>query len=141
MSFSFLAEAKKESWDKSKYECLCYNCNCSKGRYGQCPHRSGVTREDALRKLKESSAYLRQPTQGGKGILRGPMSEEQKRKISAATTGISKSPETRARMVEAWKMRSGKREVVSGENIATSLGLSKDQFEKLQSLIAEQKQC
>jgi hypothetical protein len=31
---------RKEGYPKDKYRVLCYNCNCSLGFYGYCPHQS-----------------------------------------------------------------------------------------------------
>ncbi len=39
----------KEGIDITKYQTLCYNCNCAKGKYGVCPH-------ERLRKEKYSSS-------------------------------------------------------------------------------------
>jgi hypothetical protein len=52
--------ARREKWDKNKYECLCMNCNFAKGRYGQCPHRSGVTAERARQELLIGSTGVRE---------------------------------------------------------------------------------
>jgi hypothetical protein len=30
---------RKLNYPKDNYQLLCWNCNCSKGRYGQCPHQ------------------------------------------------------------------------------------------------------
>src|SRR5947209_8637995 len=107
-SYHFLVDAAREGFPRDKYECLCFNCNCSKGFYGQCPHKAGTTREDAIEQLREDAEYLRHPNQtGGKGIPRGPLSEDHRRKISESTRGIPKSAEARANMVEAWKERRG----------------------------------
>lgn len=29
---------KKKGWPREGFQLLCYNCNCSKGSYGECPH-------------------------------------------------------------------------------------------------------
>src|SRR5271156_2988917 len=41
-SYLQIYQAKRENWDKTKYELLCMNCNFAKGHFGQCPHRSGI---------------------------------------------------------------------------------------------------
>lgn len=30
---------KLKGWPKDNYQILCWNCNCAKGVYGQCPHK------------------------------------------------------------------------------------------------------
>lgn len=52
------SKAKQEGWDRTKYEALCWNCNCAKGKYGQCPHRSGVTVEVAYEQLAKDAKNL-----------------------------------------------------------------------------------
>ena len=52
-----LRQAKRENWDRTKYECLCINCNFAKGVYGQCPHRSGVTKEQAIEVLETRASF------------------------------------------------------------------------------------
>jgi hypothetical protein len=47
--------AKREKWDKKKYECLCIACNWAKGIFGQCPHRSGVTPEQTYKSLERDA--------------------------------------------------------------------------------------
>jgi len=47
--------AKKDGWDRTKYECLCFNCNFADGHYGACPHRSGVTKEQVIESLKRAT--------------------------------------------------------------------------------------
>ena len=53
-----LIKAKSEGWDKTKYEALCWNCNCAKGLYGQCPHRSNVTAEVVYAQLRKDAKNL-----------------------------------------------------------------------------------
>ena len=36
---AFYARLKKRGWPKDNYELMCYNCNCSNGFFGYCPHR------------------------------------------------------------------------------------------------------
>lgn len=33
---------KKQNFPKDKYRLLCWNCNCSIGRYGYCPHQRKI---------------------------------------------------------------------------------------------------
>ena len=47
--------AKRDGWDRSKWELLCMSCNHAKGHYGQCPHRTGVTREQVIESLKKDA--------------------------------------------------------------------------------------
>ena len=35
-----LDRVRKENYPKDKYRVLCYNCNCSLGFYGYCPHKN-----------------------------------------------------------------------------------------------------
>lgn len=50
-----MAKAKREGWDRAKWECLCMNCNFAKGHYGQCPHRTGVTAEQVIQSLRDAA--------------------------------------------------------------------------------------
>jgi hypothetical protein len=50
-----IRRAKREGWNRSNWELLCGSCNFSKGHYGQCPHRSGVTREQVIDSLTKNS--------------------------------------------------------------------------------------
>jgi len=47
-----LRKARRSGWDRTQYEVLCINCNFAKGHYGQCPHRTGVTKEQVLTSLE-----------------------------------------------------------------------------------------
>ena len=38
-----LRRLEREGWPKTDHTILCFNCNCSKGIYGSCPHK-GVIR-------------------------------------------------------------------------------------------------
>jgi hypothetical protein len=53
-----IRKAKREGWDRTKWELLCMSCNHAKGHYGQCPHRTGVTREQVIEQLKQDSAGI-----------------------------------------------------------------------------------
>jgi hypothetical protein len=33
------ASLKRQGWPKEGYTVLCFNCNCAKGIYGECPHQ------------------------------------------------------------------------------------------------------
>ncbi len=35
---------RKQGYPKDNYRLLCMNCNCSYGRYGYCPHQTGVSK-------------------------------------------------------------------------------------------------
>jgi hypothetical protein len=62
-SYYLYAAAKRDNWDRSKYECLCMSCNWAKGIYGICPHRSGVSAEQSLEKLRrEAERFFDVPT-------------------------------------------------------------------------------
>lgn len=41
-------EARREGWPKDKYQLLCMNCNFAKGHFDECPHKLGITAEQAL---------------------------------------------------------------------------------------------
>lgn len=41
---AFYMSLKKLGFPKEDYQCLCYNCNCAKGVYGECPHKTGGTK-------------------------------------------------------------------------------------------------
>lgn len=45
--------ARRENFDKSKWQLLCMNCNFAKGHFKECPHRLGITAEQALHKLED----------------------------------------------------------------------------------------
>lgn len=47
-----LMQARREGFDKTKYDCLCMNCNFAKGHYGICPHKAGLSPEDVTAKLQ-----------------------------------------------------------------------------------------
>lgn len=53
-----IARAKADNWDRTKWECLCWNCNCAKGKYGQCPHRTGITKEQVIESLKVAAVGI-----------------------------------------------------------------------------------
>ena len=74
------AQAKREGWPQDKYEMLCMSCNLASGHYGICPHRSGVTAEQALEKLRKEATLVARtygpPTEAQKEALRlGPLSK------------------------------------------------------------------
>lgn len=54
-TYSAYRKAKREGWDKTQYECLCMNCNFAKGHFGQCPHRTEITKEQVYESLREAS--------------------------------------------------------------------------------------
>ena len=37
-STNFFVYVKRSGYPRDRYQVLCYNCNCSKGHYGYCPH-------------------------------------------------------------------------------------------------------
>lgn len=61
-SFYEYARAVNEGIPRDKYDCLCFNCNCAKGFFGECPHKSGVTRDAAIAKLREGAVYKTEMT-------------------------------------------------------------------------------
>lgn len=46
-------EARREGWPKDKYQVLCINCNFAKGHFGECPHKSGLTKEESESMIRE----------------------------------------------------------------------------------------
>lgn len=104
-----LAKARSEGWPKDKYQLLCYNCNCAKGRYGACPHISGPSTDEVMARLRDEAVSRKRVDIGWKkGVPRGSPSDEHRAKLSEATKGRPKSLETRRRMVEAWHIRGSK---------------------------------
>lgn len=51
-------EAEREGWDRAKYDLLCLNCNFAKGHFGECPHKSGVTKEAVMAKLRSDTRRM-----------------------------------------------------------------------------------
>jgi hypothetical protein len=64
-----LARAKREGWDRTKWECLCMNCNFAKGHYGQCPHRTGVTAEQVIQSLRDAAVGIGYDHRNSAGIF------------------------------------------------------------------------
>lgn len=55
-----LRRAKDQGYDKTKYDCLCYNCNCGKQRNnGVCPHRT-----------KDKEEYIRLYSRTGEHVIK-----------------------------------------------------------------------
>jgi hypothetical protein len=57
-TYAEMARAKRDKWDRTQWECLCSNCNSAKAHYGQCPHRTGVTKEQVIESLKRDAAGI-----------------------------------------------------------------------------------
>jgi hypothetical protein len=115
----------KRDWPKEGFTLLCYNCNCARGFYGYCPHVSGSKRLEMPvapppRKhpphTAESKAKLR-ATRLGRHL-----SEETKQKISQIKTGVPKTPEHVAAMVEGRKRARLAREAARATNPVNSPG-------------------
>lgn len=47
--------ARQENFDKSKWQLLCMNCNFAKGHFKECPHKLGITAEQALAILEQNT--------------------------------------------------------------------------------------
>jgi hypothetical protein len=47
--------ARREGWPKDKYQLLCMNCNFAKGHFGECPHKLGLTIDDAFARLRREA--------------------------------------------------------------------------------------
>lgn len=39
---AFTGWLRRQGWPKDGFSLLCYNCNCSKGFYGKCPHKADM---------------------------------------------------------------------------------------------------
>ena len=50
--------ARRDGWDKSKWDLLCMNCNFAKGHYGGCPHKTGVTTEQAIQRMRDRNLKI-----------------------------------------------------------------------------------
>lgn len=48
-----IREARRNGWPKDKYQVLCYNCNCAKGHWGECPHKTRETVEAYIASLRD----------------------------------------------------------------------------------------
>jgi hypothetical protein len=48
-----LSLARREKYDRTKWDCLCMNCNFAKGHYGECPHKSGLTPEVIIARYEQ----------------------------------------------------------------------------------------
>jgi hypothetical protein len=68
-----IRKAKRDSWDRTKWELLCINCNFADGHHGACPHRSGVTKGQVVASLLDAmvgigkQASIDSMIEGGKG--------------------------------------------------------------------------
>jgi len=87
-SHQLYAQAKREGWDRTKYEMLCFNCNCAAGHYGVCPHRGGITAEVAIIKLRKEATLVARaygpPTEAQRAALRlGPLSKRQHEQVTS----------------------------------------------------------
>jgi hypothetical protein len=47
--------ARRMGWPKDEFQLLCMNCNFAKGHFGECPHKAGVTVEQAYETLINDS--------------------------------------------------------------------------------------
>lgn len=66
--------ARKEGWPKDKYQLLCMNCNWAKGKWGECPHKSGKTAQDVIAEMKAKVFYFGKQYQNHnlEGLKLGP---------------------------------------------------------------------
>lgn len=48
--------ARREGWPKDRYQVLCMNCNFAKGHFLECPHKTGLTKDEAERTIREAAA-------------------------------------------------------------------------------------
>jgi hypothetical protein len=56
-SYAYYVQVIKDNYDPKKYTLLCANCNLAKGFYGECPHKSGITKESVMGQLLSEAAY------------------------------------------------------------------------------------
>jgi hypothetical protein len=77
------AIAKADEWNRSKYQLLCFNCNCAKGHFGECPHKLGKSAEEIVEELKRAA----------RSIVReyGPLTEAQKEALKLGPLSQRKS--------------------------------------------------
>lgn len=69
--------ARKEGWPRDKYQLLCMNCNFAKGHFGECPHKLGITVEQAMKQL-EQTCFVTGRTyvvQNNEGLKLGPIAK------------------------------------------------------------------
>ena len=57
-TYKEIRAARRDGWDRTKWELLCMNCNHAKGHYGQCPHRTEVTAEQVIEQLKHDASGI-----------------------------------------------------------------------------------
>lgn len=76
-------QARKEGWPKDKYQLLCMNCNSAKGFYGECPHKTGISSQQALQGIidwdfKVNRSYVSPETKESqnKGLAFGPQARK-----------------------------------------------------------------
>lgn len=65
-----IRRAKREGWDRTNWELLCMNCNHAKGHYGQCPHRSGIGKEQVLESLKQTMKGIGYTARANRGSFK-----------------------------------------------------------------------
>lgn len=63
--------ARKAGWPKEEWECLCINCNFAKGHFGQCPHRLGISAEQAYEDLRRLARTVMITRHDRQAIYRG----------------------------------------------------------------------
>ena len=83
-------EARRQGWPKDKYQLLCMNCNFAKGHFKECPHKLGITVDQAMEDLEKRcfSTGKTLVSSNKIGLVLGPlikslrsMSEEDRQKI------------------------------------------------------------
>lgn len=50
--------ARQENFDKTKWQLLCMNCNFAKGHFKECPHRLGITAQQAYKTLENTASGI-----------------------------------------------------------------------------------
>jgi hypothetical protein len=60
-------KAFEEKYDRSKWSCLCWNCNCATNHHKICPHKSDVSKESYLEQFKNYSEKIQ-----GKNVIQIP---------------------------------------------------------------------
>ncbi len=54
--YRFWLWLKRNGWPRDNFALHCYNCNCSKGFYGYCPHERLAQRADVQHQIEPSSS-------------------------------------------------------------------------------------
>jgi hypothetical protein len=116
------SSAKKEGWPKERYQLLCMNCNWAKGKFGQCPHQSDMTKEKVYESLrsrifhtgKSLQEYNYEPLK--LGPLSQKLSEDQRHANRLATYKKYNETHREERLAHKKEYRDANREKVNAQN-------------------------